>query len=91
MHAGEKLEDNFLRDGRWSLIALSVWGWTAVLADLTLFDEAFLSRDIGLMTVISLIPLIYLMTHKRPLKALITGGNLALTLWTAWVLSPKSY
>ena len=91
MHAGSKLEDNFLRDGRWSLIALSAWGWTAVLADLTLFDVHFLSVDVGLMTVISLIPLIYLMTNKRPLKALITGGNLALTLWTAWVLSPKSY
>jgi hypothetical protein len=91
MHAGAKLEENFLRDGRWSLIALSAWGLTAVLADLALFDEAFLSRDIGLMIVIATAPLIYLMTRKRSLKALITGGNLALTLWTAWVLSPKSY
>ncbi len=91
LHAGARLEDNFLRDGRWSLIALSAWGFTAVLADLTLFNEPFLSRNVGLMAVIAIAPLIYLITHKRALRALITGSNLALTLWTAWVLSPKSY
>jgi hypothetical protein len=91
LQTGARLEDNFLRDGRWSLVALSAWGFTAVLADLTLFEEPLLSRDVGLMTVIAIAPLIYLITEKRPLRALITGSNLALTLWTAWVLSPKTY
>lgn len=91
LHTGARLEDNFLRDGRWSLIALSAWGFTAVLADLTMFDVAFLSWDVGLMAVIATAPLIYLIIHKRALKAAITGSNLILTLWTAWVLSPKSY
>lgn len=91
LHTGARLEDNFLHDGRWSLIALSTWGFTAALADLTLFDVPVLSWDVGLMTVVAIAPLIYLITHRPALKALITCSNLALTLWTAWMLSPKSY
>ena len=91
LQSGARLEENFLRDGRWSLIALSAWGFTAALADLTLFEVPILSRDVALMSLIAIAPLIYLITQKRGLKALITGSNLALTLWTAWVLSPKSY
>jgi hypothetical protein len=91
LHSGERLEDNFLQDGRWSLVALSAWGFTAALADITMFDEPLLSRDVGLMIAIAIAPLSYLISRTRSLKALIAVSNLALTLWTAWVLSPKSY
>ena len=91
LKTGARLDENFLRDGRWSLIALSAWGVTAVLADLTMFDVPLLSWDVGLMSIVATAPLIYLIADKRPLRALITGSNLVLTLWAAWVLSPKSY
>jgi hypothetical protein len=91
MRAGTRLEENFLRDGRWSLIALSTWGVAAVIVDITLFEVPLLSKDIGLMALVTIVPLVYLITRDRLLKALITSGNLLLTLWAAWVLSPKYY
>ena len=56
-----------------------------------MFDVPLLSWDVGLMSIVATAPLIYLIADKRPLRALITGSNLVLTLWAAWVLSPKSY
>lgn len=91
MQISEALDDDFLRDGRWALVALSAWGYTAALADLLLFAEPLLSPDIGLMIVVATVPLLYLATKTRRLRALITVGNLALTLWVAWLLSPKAY
>jgi len=91
MQTGAKLEDNFLRDGRWSLIALSAWGFAAALVNVTLFDVPLLSKDVGLMVCVAIVPLVYLATRNRVLKALITSSNLLLTLWAAWLLSPKYY
>jgi hypothetical protein len=91
LRRSETLEDDFLRDGRWALAALSAWGYTAVLVDLWLFAEPLLSPDVGLMIVVATVPLLYLATRTRRLRAFITVGNLALTLWAAWVLSPNAY
>ena len=91
LRRSETLEDDFLRDGRWALVALSAWGYTAVLVDLWLFAEPLLSPDVGLMIVVATVPLLYLATRTRRLRAFITVGNLALTLWVAWFLSPNAY
>ncbi len=91
LHPGSRLEDNFSRDGRWSLIALSAYGFSAMLVDLVLFNAPFMSWGVGLMSVVAVAPLFYLASRNRPLKAVVTAGNLVLTLWTAWALSPKSY
>lgn len=91
LRRSETLEEDFLRDGRWALAALSAWGYAAVLVDVRLFAEPLLSPDVGLMIVVATVPLLYLATRTRRLRALITVGNLPLTLWAAWVLSPNAY
>ncbi len=91
MHSGARLEDNFLRDGRWSLIALSTWGVTAALVDVTLYTVPVLSPDVGWMIAVAVVPLVFLAVRGRIPCLLLTWGNLLLTLWAAWMLSPKFY
>lgn len=77
--------------GRGALIAISIWAWLAVLVDLWMFSEALLSQGILLMMLVGIMPIIFLMTVNKRKRAVITLFNLILTLWAAWVLSPKSY
>jgi hypothetical protein len=91
LELGASLEDNFILHGRWALIALSVWGFLAVLVDLWMFSEPLLSQGPVLMIIVASVPLLFLATESRRTRAVITIGNLVLTLWTAWVLSPKAY
>jgi hypothetical protein len=77
--------------GRGALIAVAIWGWVAVLIDLWMFSESLLSQGILLMMLVGIVPLIFLMTVNKRKRAVITLFNLILTLWAAWVQSPKSY
>lgn len=91
LNSGADLEDNFMQDGRWALIALSVWGVIGLLVDVLLFSEPLLSLKLDLMIIVAMIPVLYLAIKNRLLRALITVGNLLLTLWVAWLQSPKAY
>jgi hypothetical protein len=82
---------NFLQDVRSVLIALSAWGFLAVLVDIDLFTESPLSLGLLLMVVVARIPFMYMLTDRRWLRASITLFNLLVTLLAAWAQSPKAY
>lgn len=91
METGTSLEENFLLHGRWALVALFIWGCMAVLVDVWMFSESLLSQGTVLMILVTLVPLWFLAIKSRPMRAIITIGNLLLVLWTAWIVSPKAY
>lgn len=88
---GESLADYFRQDGRWALVALSAWGCNAIVANRVLFNMSPLSYEAGLLTALVVLPAAFLATPSRRAREAITVFNLALTLWAAWDLSPKSY
>lgn len=91
LEMGASLEDNFMIHGKWSLIALSAWGFLAVLVDLWMFSASLLSQGTELMIIVALVPLVFLVTKSKRTRAMVTIGNLLLTLGVAWIQSPKAY
>jgi len=91
LESGARLEDNFILHGRWALIALSAWGFLAVLVDLWMFSDSLLSQGTVLMIIVASVPLLFLAAKSRRTRVGITVVNLVLTLWAAWIQSPKAY
>jgi len=87
----QDLSEYFERDGRWALLALSLWGCAAITANWTLFDASpFASEGVILAGIVAL-PILFLSIPSRQLRKVVTILNVGLTLWAAWELSPKSY
>lgn len=91
LRADDTLANAFQRDGRWALLALAGWGCNALLANWVLFSMSPLSYEGGLLTALVILPTLFLMTGSRRAREAISVANLALTLWSAWALSPKAY
>ncbi len=89
--AGESLADVFRRDGRWALLALSAWACTAIVTNLVLFEASLVSFQVVMLLLLALLPAAFLAIPSRRVREVVTGGNLVLTLWAAWELSPKAY
>ena len=91
LSADESFIHQFQKDGRLSLIALSLWAFVGVAVDTLMFSQTFDSLGITLMLIIGVLPLLYFCTHRRGAKGAVSVLYLLLTLVTAWVQSPKSY
>lgn len=88
---GESLEKSFRDDGRWALVALSFWCFSAVAVNWKWFGLSPISMQAAIMLVVALVPLIYLIAPSRRVREWVSIANVALTLWAVWVLSPKTY
>ncbi len=88
---GDDLTQSFFRDGRWALAALSFWGFLAILTDWHLFATHLLGFETILMGLATILPVGFLVLKNRWLQATVTIAYLALTLTSAWILSPKTY
>ncbi len=91
LREGDDLGQSFSRDGRWALVAISIWGFLALVTDWHLFGVVFLSRETVLMSTVAVVPILFLLIRYRPWKVGVTLVNLSITLVSAWILSPKSY
>lgn len=91
LRSGDDLAKSFSRDGRWALVALSLWGIMALVTNWNLFGNSAVNPEGALMTMVTILPLLFLVFRNRKWKAGITVLNLCLTFLSAWILSPKSY
>ncbi|MFV8816423.1 hypothetical protein [Haliea sp. E17] len=91
MSAGASLEESFRQDGRWALVALSLWCGCAVVVNWKWFDVSPASAQALIMLAIASVPLVYLVAPSRKIREWVSIANIPLTLWAIWMLSPKSY
>lgn len=91
MAAGGSLEESFRQDGRWALLALSLWCCSAVAVNWKWFDLSPKSVEAVIMLAVAVVPLVYLIAPSKRVREWVSIANVALTLWAVWVLSPKSY
>ncbi len=86
----ESLRQFFEHDGRWALLALSVFNILAIVANAVLWSESLLSGSSALNLVLSVLPLIALVGSRRVLAA-ITLIYLTVSLVAVVTFSPASY
>ena len=91
LEPGARLGELFERDGRWALLSLCGYALLALEIDLQMFHTQLLSRSVALLVAEAVLPLLFLLTSTRPLKALTTVAYFALVLVASWYLSPKAY
>lgn len=87
----DSLWDSFERDGRWALVALSLYFMLALFADWKLWDISPISTPGELLATLALLPLLYVMGRRRWLEVIITLSYIPLSIWAILVLSPASY
>ena len=91
LEPGASLRALFERDGRWALLSLCVYALLALAIDLQLFHTQPWSYATAFLTAEAVVPLAFLLTSSRRLKALTTLAYFVLVLAASWYLSPKSY
>lgn len=87
----DSLRASFERDGRWALVALSLYFALAILADWMLWSVSPLSIQGELLAALILLPLVFICNRRRWVQSTITLLYIPLSLWAALVLSPASY
>jgi hypothetical protein len=86
----ESLRGFFEHDGRWALLALSIFNALAIVANTVLWSESLLSASSALNLVLSVLPIIALLGSRRVLAA-ITLAYLVVSLLAVGYFSPASY
>lgn len=89
--AGEGLRQSFERDGRWGLVCLAAYSlWSAVLN--RHFWHASPLSPVGALTfALVAVPIAYLMSRGRRPQAALTIVFIALSVFAAYIFSPRSY
>ena len=88
---GESLSESFKRDGHWALPCLSAYFGVAFIADWHPWGISPISYYGCLLGLLLVLPLAFLSTSSRKVKAVITVVYVVLSLWAGWEMSPKSY
>ncbi len=88
---GDTLAEEFRRDGRWSLILLSLYFVMASGINWWLFDTPLYSYPALLNIGLILLPLLYLRVTARWHQATVSVLYAILALWSAWEASPHAY
>jgi len=91
LREGESLRAMFTEDGRWGLAALSAYNLLALGIDVLFWGWRETLRGAGLLIPMIFVPAVFLMIRSRPAQALLTGLYVALSLASAWMLSPYAY
>jgi hypothetical protein len=91
LEPGASLRALFDRDGRWALLSLCAYSLLALAIDFELFHTPPLSAATALLVAEIVLPLVFLLSSSRKLKAATTLAYFTLVLGTSWVLSPKAY
>ncbi|NTV47205.1 MAG: hypothetical protein HGB11_11940 [Chlorobiales bacterium] len=91
MEKGESLAELFVRDGRWALLFISAYFSFAIAANWYFWGISPFTYEGGLDAAQAIVPLVFLRVTSRRGQEVITILYLALSIWGAWVESPKSY
>lgn len=85
------LREEFGRDGRWALLALSAYNAVAVVMDRVLWDLRLVSWDAALLLVLVILPLACLLAGRRRIQIVITVLYGAAIIAAVLRLSPPAY
>lgn len=88
---GDTLAEEFRRDGRWSLILLSLYFVMGSAINWWMFDTPIYTYPALLNIGLMLLPLLYLRMATRRRQATVTILYAILALWSAWEASPHAY
>jgi len=88
---GDSLRASFERDGRWALVALSLYFALALLVDWKLWEISPWSLEGALLAALIVLPLVALAARRRRHQALVAIAYLPLSIAAALVLSPGAY
>lgn len=91
LEPGASLGALFERDGRWALLSLCAYSLLALAIDMQMFHTQLLSWSVALLVAEVVLPLLFLLSTTRMLKALTTVAYFVLVLATSWYVSPKAY
>lgn len=88
---GERLADDFERNGRLGLAALSAYALMAWVVDCRLFAFDGLALADAQLLAEAVLPIGCLATRRRGIRAGVTWLYLLVVIWSSWSLSPKAY
>jgi len=91
LSSGATLEDDFMTDGRWALLALSLAELLCLVIDVRLFRDQLTAITVVTLLATTLIPIAYLLLRSRRARALVSAAYLVVVLWSVLVLSPSQY
>jgi hypothetical protein len=91
LEKNESLRESFERDGRWALVALSVYFVGALFTDWLLWNVSPVSLWGAFLIVLTLLPLLFIWSRSRRVQAAITLVYVPLSIWAALALSRASY
>lgn len=87
----ETLQAEFQADGRWALIALSMYFVLALFVDWLLWDMTPGTHGTSTLLPLIVLPLLFLLCHSRRAQVVVTLAYLALGVWSSLSMSPAYY
>jgi len=91
MESGSSLTSSFKRDGRWALLFLAAYFFSATGANWYFWNVSPLNCRGGINLALTALPLIFLSVSSRKLEGVLTILNFVLSLFAAWTESPHAY
>lgn len=91
LDAGERLGDEFERDGRFGVLCLSAYAATALFADWRIFGTSLASTATAVLAAELLLPLVIVVHTGRGARATATALYVLLVLFGSAILSPSAY
>lgn len=88
---GDDLRASFERDGRWALVALSLYFVLALLVDWKLWSISPWSVEGAYLAALIVLPIVAIAARRRRTQALVALAYLPLSVAAALHLSPSSY
>jgi hypothetical protein len=88
---GDDLRASFERDGRWALVALSIYFVLALLVDWKLWSISPWSVEGAYLAALIVLPIVAIAARRRRTQALVALAYLPLSVAAALHLSPSSY
>lgn len=88
---GDDLRAAFERDGRWALVALSLYFVLALLVDWKLWSISPWSVEGAYLAALIVLPIVAIAARRRRTQALVALAYLPLSVAAALHLSPSSY
>jgi hypothetical protein len=87
----ESLFDNFHKDGRWALLALTAYSALSIWANWFLFETSPLSATGALVVVYGGLALASFMSSNQRVLGILTVGHLIAAIYAYFALAPATY
>lgn len=91
LEPGDDLRASFERDGRWALVALSIYFVLALLVDWKLWSISPWSHEGAYLAALIVLPLVAVAARRRRTQAVVALVYLPLSVAAALHLSPSAY